>query len=87
MLETAPKPNFWRAPVDNDCGNQMPVRYAQWKLASMYLAHKAVDEEAFALSKPEIAEGEHSIAVTFTYNLNTMPAAQCQVTTSWRVKG
>ena len=80
MLETMPKPNFWRAPVDNDNGNQMPVRYAQWKIASMYLSHKSVDEEAFALSKPEITEGENSISITFTYNLNTMPAAQCQVT-------
>ena len=34
MLEAIPKPNFWRAPTDNDCGNQMPMRYAQWKIAS-----------------------------------------------------
>ena len=25
MLESIPKPNFWRAPVDNDCGNQNPL--------------------------------------------------------------
>lgn len=79
MLMTAPKPNFWRAPVDNDCGNQMPVRYAQWKLASMYLSHKLVGEEAFALSKPVIEERDTSVSITFTYNLNTTPAAQCQV--------
>ncbi len=79
MLMTAPKPNFWRAPVDNDCGNQMPVRYAQWKLASMYLSHKSVGEEAFALSKPVIEERDTSVSITFTYNLNTTPAAQCQV--------
>ena len=35
MIEAIPKPNFWRAPTDNDCGNQMPMRYAQWKIASM----------------------------------------------------
>ena len=40
MIEAIPKPNFWRAPTDNDCGNQMPMRYAQWKIASMYLGHK-----------------------------------------------
>lgn len=28
------KPNFWRAPIDNDFGNQMPVRLKAWKLAS-----------------------------------------------------
>ena len=57
----------------------MPVRYAQWKLASMYLSHKSVGEEAFALSKPVIEERDTSVSITFTYNLNTTPAAQCQV--------
>ena len=40
MIKEIPKPNFWRAPVDNDQGNQMPKRYAQWKIASMYAGHK-----------------------------------------------
>ena len=40
MIEAIPKPNFWRAPTDNDCGNLMQMRYAQWKIASMYLSHK-----------------------------------------------
>ena len=40
MIKEIPKPNFWRAPVDNDQGNQMPKRYAQWKIASMYASHK-----------------------------------------------
>ena len=40
MIEMIPKPNFWRAPTDNDCGNLMPMRYAQWKIASLYLSHK-----------------------------------------------
>ena len=26
MIEMIPKPNFWRAPNDNDCGNLMPMR-------------------------------------------------------------
>ena len=40
MIESIPKPNFWRAPIDNDCGNLMQMRYAQWKIASMYLNFK-----------------------------------------------
>jgi beta-galactosidase len=36
MLSAIPKPNFWRAPTDNDRGNQMTFRYAQWKIASLY---------------------------------------------------
>ena len=40
MIKAIPKPNFWRAPTDNDYGNLMPMRYGQWKLASLYLSHK-----------------------------------------------
>jgi len=29
-----PRPNFWRAPTDNDRGNDMPTRCALWKAAS-----------------------------------------------------
>lgn len=36
MLLDIPRPNFWRAPTDNDIGNLMPFRYSQWKLASLY---------------------------------------------------
>ena len=39
MLEAIPKPNFWRAPTDNDCGSLMQLRNAQWKIASMYASH------------------------------------------------
>ena len=40
LLSGIPMPNFWRAPTDNDRGNNMPGRYAQWKIASLYLTHK-----------------------------------------------
>lgn len=79
MLETMPKPNFWRAPVDNDCGNQMPARYAQWKVASMYLSHKPAKGESFVSESPVIKENGHSISVIFTYYLNTTPESECQV--------
>ncbi len=79
MLKTVPKPNFWRAPVDNDCGNQMPARYAQWKIASMYISDKAPDDELFKMSVLDVQEGARSAAVSFTYNLCTIPAAQCRV--------
>lgn len=35
-------PNFWRAPVDNDEGNKMKLRCAQWKIASLYQNVKEV---------------------------------------------
>ncbi len=80
MLEMIPKPNFWRAPTDNDLGNQMPVRYSQWKIASMYLSHRAEGEDLFALCKPEIKEKESSISIAFTYHIPTTPGTDCLVT-------
>lgn len=35
-LATPLKPDFWRAPIDNDTGNGNTFRWAQWKLASLY---------------------------------------------------
>ncbi len=48
MLASMPKPNFWRAPTDNDMGNNMPMRYAQWKIASMYVTGKKLTPEAMS---------------------------------------
>jgi len=30
-----PKPDFWRAPTDNDFGNRMPIRNINWKKATL----------------------------------------------------
>lgn len=80
MIETVPKPNFWRAPTDNDYGNQMPARYVQWKIASMYVSNRKVDAPAFGLCKPKTEEEENRFSITFVYYLPTTPAAQCEVT-------
>jgi beta-galactosidase len=34
LISKASSPNFWRAPIDNDRGNNMPGRLAVWKQAS-----------------------------------------------------
>ena len=78
MIEAIPMPNFWRAPIDNDCGNLMPQRYAQWKLASLYATHKNIETCAYQL--PDIEETEHSVAITFRYTLPTTPSSECQLT-------
>ena len=68
MIEMIPKPNFWRAPNDNDCGNLMPMRYAQWKIASMYLSHKYPTGGPYPASKePEIEVTKEWARITFTY--------------------
>lgn len=33
MFLTPPRPNFWRAPTDNDRGNTMPIRLSVWRHA------------------------------------------------------
>jgi len=34
LVASGPRPNFWRAPTDNDRGNDMPERCAPWKAAT-----------------------------------------------------
>ena len=86
MIEMIPKPNFWRAPNDNDCGNLMPMRYAQWKIASMYLSHKYPTGGPYPASKePEIEVTKEWARITFTYCMPTIPASECRL--SYQVYG
>ncbi len=78
-----PLPNFWRAPVSNDNGNMMQLRYAQWKIASMYVTTKS--EARFEDTSPEVEELEDSVKITYTYHMPTTPRSSCEV--SYRVFG
>ena len=81
LLKTTPVPNFWRAPNDNDRGNGMPRRYAQWKLASLYATTMGDGENMFAnMAMPLTENGDGSVSLTFVYHLPTAPAARCDVT-------
>lgn len=80
MIKEIPKPNFWRAPVDNDQGNQMPKRYAQWKIASMYAGHKDYrGADCCKVLEPKVEVKEYSVRVTYTYLMPTTQDSQCQV--------
>lgn len=70
LLKTVPRPDFWRAPTDNDAGNGMAVRYGQWKLASLY---------AKATDAPTLRIQEDCVVLTYTYLLPTTPSTSCQV--------
>lgn len=76
LLKTVPRPNFWRAPVDNDCGNRMMQRCGQWKLASMY----AVVENC---SNMLLHDG--CAVISYTWKLPVKPEAECEL--SYRVYG
>ena len=81
LLKTPLMPNFWRAPTNNDYGNRMPQRYGQWKLASLYgmTGLKPETAKKNAAVKP-LQEEDGSFSFTMTYDLPTLPAAQCDVT-------
>lgn len=91
LLERVPRPNFWRAPTDNDEGNNMPGRYAQWKLASLYLTTRDAGERketadgGIRLVNPVVVEEEGCVVITYFYRFQTTPDGECQVT--YRVYG
>lgn len=76
-IKAIPRPNFWRAPTDNDMGNLMGYRYAQWKAASKYLTHKGRD--IAGNSGFDVEEGEDYVTVSFHYDLPTEPHAACDL--------
>ena len=86
MIEAIPKPNFWRAPTDNDCGNLMGMRYGQWKIASMYLSHKDFRQGPYGPgNEPEVEVNEKTVKVTYTYLMPTTPLSECKL--SYEVSG
>lgn len=89
LIEEIPRPNFWRAPTDNDMGNNMTGRQGQWKLASMYATCKGVgkklDVPGEAWENPIVREEKDYVSVTFLYDLQTTPAAGCRL--SYKVYG
>lgn len=77
MFDTIPRPNFWRAPTDNDMGNLMPQRYAQWKIASKYLTHKYEKDGIIQMIFPVIEKFENSVVIKYEYLLPTNPSSRC----------
>lgn len=80
-LEAMPRPNFWRAPTDNDTGNLMAFRYAQWKTASQYLSTRS-PEASLMLEKPQevlMKMEKDCFLIRYSYHLPTNPRSSCQM--------
>jgi len=60
LLASGIEPNFWRAPTDNDFGNQMPRRLAFWRQASLYRDLKSFEARE---------TGTGRVTVSATYGL------------------
>jgi beta-galactosidase len=89
MIEKIPQPNFWRAPTDNDIGNRMPARYAQWKIASQYAVpihltpgldfDPAAGAGSVNVENPALEEKDGQAILTYKYHLPTVPATECEL--------
>lgn len=77
-IKEVPMPNFWRAPNDNDRGNNMTARYGQWKLASLYTSHRSADGRT--LLEPKLTVFHDSAQIEYRYLIPTEPGAECTVT-------
>lgn len=77
MIEKIPMPNFWRAPVDNDCGSRMQGKMAQWKIASMYAGMSSTG--MFDYEVPVVEEGQNAVSIMYVYLLPTTPQSRCTV--------
>lgn len=69
LIAALPKPAFWRAPTDNDNGNKMAYRYAEWKIADIYAR----------ITDTRIYEDCEHLVAEYTYTMPTTPEAQCTV--------
>ena len=78
LLKRTPRPNFWRAPTDNDTANLLAFRAGAWKAAGMYATPRYEHGRAMTFITAE--ETETSVIVTCTYHLPTSPSKDCTVT-------
>ncbi|MCD4664551.1 MAG: DUF4981 domain-containing protein, partial [Bacteroidales bacterium] len=75
LIQSGPKPNFWRAPTDNDFGNGMDKRCEMWKNASY---NKNI--EKVIVKQP----GKDEVDVIFIRNLEE---ANAKVQSTYKVFG
>ncbi|BDD12153.1 beta-galactosidase (plasmid) [Fulvitalea axinellae] len=75
MIKQGSRPNFWRAPIDNDFGNKMPKRTAVWKEAGTNQPVKSV-----VVKK----DGKEKVRVTIVHEL---PSVSATFTSEYTVHG
>ncbi len=75
ILREGPQPNFWRAPTDNDYGNDMPERLGVWRDAA---ARRTID----AVETWQNSDRDVVVRVTAT-----LPVGESRLVTTYRVLG
>lgn len=74
LLSEGPKPNFWRAPIDNDLGNDMPTRLKIWKDASQKQSLISIDviqKKDTIVVSAKINLGDLDVVYDLVYTINT----------------
>jgi len=72
-LRRGPQPNFWRAPTDNDYGNEMPARLGVWRTAA---------DERTVTSVETWQNSDRDVVVRV---VATLPVGDSQLITTYRV--
>ena len=89
MIELPPRPNFWRAPVDNDRGSNMMGRLGIWKLASLYASDFPAEgagilpeseRNAYPKWQEEGKGADRTFSVTQRIFLPTVPETSMELT-------
>ena len=72
LIASGVEPNYWRAPTDNDFGNQMPRRLAVWRQASRYRDLLTIEGRETSLDQVivtvvyELADGQATQTLKYT---------------------
>ncbi|MCC8051878.1 MAG: DUF4981 domain-containing protein [Clostridiales bacterium] len=82
LLKSSPRPDFWRAPTDNDNGADTALHCGQWKLASLYGKVKNLNPES--QENPDhmpvkLKKYHDRIVFCFAYWLPMTPQASCEM--------
>ncbi|MCR4590189.1 MAG: DUF4981 domain-containing protein [Lachnospiraceae bacterium] len=88
MMVSVPRPNFWRAPTQNDNGNGMAFRQGFWKLASNYQLFLPPGSDPYedgseARKYPIIKEKKECLEISWNRYLPSDPVSY--VKTTYRV--
>ena len=65
------RPNFWRAPTDNDLGSKLQIKYRVWKNPEMKLTsleHKTEGEFIIVEAKYDMPDVSAKLALTYRIN-------------------
>ena len=88
FIDKAPYLNFWRAPIDNDYGNNLPLRSKEWKVASnkrvlRNINHELLDKNIKVTVNYSLANLKSYYTTTFLIN----PEGELRISNDFNYKG